>query len=71
MTNRYRGEVSLTLGDRSYPLRLSLQALAEIEAAALEAALARYDGSMSEAARRLGIGRTTLYRKTRGEEEPA
>lgn len=41
--------------------------LAEIEAAALEAALARYGGSMSEAARRLGIGRSTLYRKTRGE----
>ncbi|MEM7269470.1 MAG: helix-turn-helix domain-containing protein, partial [Pseudomonadota bacterium] len=41
--------------------------LAEIEAAALDFALERYDGQMSEAARRLGIGRSTLYRKTQGE----
>ncbi len=33
MTNRYRGEVSLTLGAERFALRLSLQALAEIEAA--------------------------------------
>ncbi len=26
-------------------------------------AIARYDGHMSEVARRLGIGRSTLYRK--------
>lgn len=42
--------------------------LAEIEADALEYALQRYDGQMSEAARRLGIGRSTLYRKTQGDE---
>lgn len=43
-----------------------IRSLAEIEADALDAALARYGGSMSEAARRLGIGRSTLYRKTKG-----
>lgn len=41
-----------------------IRPLAEIEADALEFALRRYDGQMSEAARRLGIGRSTLYRKT-------
>ncbi|MCU0817893.1 MAG: gene transfer agent family protein [Beijerinckiaceae bacterium] len=33
MTNRHRGEVSLTLGTEHFALRLTLQALAEIEAA--------------------------------------
>lgn len=42
-----------------------IRPLAEIEGAAVEAALLRYGGSMSEAARRLEIGRSTLYRKTR------
>ena len=37
--------------------------LAEIEADAIRAALHQYKGHMSEAARRLGIGRSTLYRK--------
>lgn len=45
-----------------------IRPLAEIEIAAMQAALGRYEGSMSEAARRLGIGRSTLYRKTRDEE---
>lgn len=44
-----------------------IRPLAEIEADALEYALQRYDGQMSEAARRLGIGRSTLYRKTQGD----
>lgn len=33
ITNRHRGEVSLNLGAERFALRLSLQALAEIEAA--------------------------------------
>ncbi|WP_374763452.1 sigma-54-dependent transcriptional regulator [Yunchengibacter salinarum] len=37
--------------------------LADIEARAIRAALIRYEGRMSEAARRLDIGRSTLYRK--------
>ncbi|MEX2518541.1 MAG: sigma-54 dependent transcriptional regulator [Paracoccaceae bacterium] len=42
--------------------------LADIEAAAMEAALSRYEGSMSEAARRLEIGRSTLYRRVRTDD---
>ncbi len=37
--------------------------LAEIEKHVIESALKRYNGHMSEVARRLGIGRSTLYRK--------
>ena len=37
--------------------------LAEIEAAMIKLALERYDGRMSVVARKLGIGRSTLYRK--------
>lgn len=37
--------------------------LAEIEGTAIRLALRIYDGNLSEAARRLGIGRSTLYRK--------
>ncbi|WP_340109805.1 sigma-54 dependent transcriptional regulator [Pikeienuella sp. HZG-20] len=44
-----------------------IRPLAEIETAAVETALSRYGGSMTEAARRLEIGRSTLYRKTRDE----
>lgn len=33
MTNRHRGEVTLEIGGEMLPLRLTLQALAEIEAA--------------------------------------
>ena len=49
-----------------------IRPLAEIEADALIYALDRYDGQMSEAARRPGIGRSTLYRKTQeGTETPS
>ncbi|MBL4838686.1 MAG: sigma-54-dependent Fis family transcriptional regulator [Kordiimonadaceae bacterium] len=37
--------------------------LAEMEKVIIAAALHRYDGKMAEVARRLGIGRSTLYRK--------
>jgi DNA-binding NtrC family response regulator len=40
-----------------------LRPLADIEADIIRLALERYDGHMSEVARRLGIGRSTLYRK--------
>jgi DNA-binding NtrC family response regulator len=40
-----------------------VRALDEIEAEVIRFAIARYRGQMSEVARRLHIGRSTLYRK--------
>jgi DNA-binding NtrC family response regulator len=40
-----------------------IRPLDDIEAEIIEKALAHYNGHMSEVARRLGIGRSTLYRK--------
>jgi DNA-binding NtrC family response regulator len=40
-----------------------LRPLAEIEADIIRLAIGHYRGRMSEVARRLGIGRSTLYRK--------
>jgi DNA-binding NtrC family response regulator len=40
-----------------------MRKLEDIEAQAIRLAIARYDGHMSEVARRLAIGRSTLYRK--------
>jgi DNA-binding NtrC family response regulator len=47
--------------------------LVEMEADMIRLALGRYRGHMTEVAKRLGIGRSTLYRKMRefGLEEPA
>ncbi len=49
-----------------------IRRLEEIEADMIRLALHRYRGQMSEVARKLGIGRSTLYRKMRdlGLEEP-
>jgi len=40
-----------------------MRKLEDIESEIIRMAIARYDGHMSEVARRLGIGRSTLYRK--------
>ena len=42
-----------------------LRTMEEMEAEMLRVALERYEGRMSEIARRLGIGRSTLYRRVR------
>jgi len=42
-----------------------LRPLEEIEGQMIRLAIEKYDGHMSEVARRLGIGRSTLYRKVR------
>ena len=41
----------------------NVRPLDELEAEIIETAVRHYDGQMSEVARRLGIGRSTLYRK--------
>jgi DNA-binding NtrC family response regulator len=50
-----------------------MRKLEEIETDVIRMAISRYDGHMSEVARRLGIGRSTLYRKLKdlGLEEEA
>jgi DNA-binding NtrC family response regulator len=57
-----------------------MRKLEEIESEVIRMAIGRYDGRMSEVARRLGIGRSTLYRKLKelglergasADEEPA
>jgi DNA-binding NtrC family response regulator len=50
-----------------------MRKLEDIEAEIIRMAISRYDGHMSEIARRLGIGRSTLYRKLKdfGLEEHA
>jgi DNA-binding NtrC family response regulator len=40
-----------------------MRKLVELEAEIIRMAVGRYEGRMSEVARRLGIGRSTLYRK--------
>jgi DNA-binding NtrC family response regulator len=40
-----------------------IRQLAEIEADVIRLAIGHYRGRMTEVARRLGIGRSTLYRK--------
>ncbi len=42
-----------------------LRKLEDIEADLIRLAIEKYKGHMSEVARRLGIGRSTLYRKLR------
>ncbi|HMF21341.1 MAG TPA: helix-turn-helix domain-containing protein [Pseudolabrys sp.] len=43
-----------------------MRPLEDIEREAIRFAISRYQGQMSEVARRLGIGRSTLYRKLEG-----
>ena len=42
-----------------------LRKLEEVESEMIRMAIERYSGHMTEVARRLGIGRSTLYRKVR------
>jgi DNA-binding NtrC family response regulator len=42
-----------------------IRSLEDVEADMIRLAISRYDGHMSKVARKLGIGRSTLYRKVR------
>lgn len=42
-----------------------VEKIEEIEAKAIESAIAQYKGNLTEAAKALGIGRATLYRKVK------
>ena len=50
---------------RALDERGEMRALADVEGEMIRLAIERYNGQMSEVARRLGIGRSTLYRKLR------
>jgi len=56
---------AVTVGIPALTERGEVRSLDEVEADMIRLALGRYRGSMTEAARRLGIGRSTLYRKIR------
>ena len=49
--------------DRTQLLLYYVRKLEDVEAEAIRFALAHYRGQMSKMARKLGIGRSTLYRK--------
>jgi DNA-binding NtrC family response regulator len=53
------------MGIRAVSSTGDIRRLEEVEADMIRLAISRYDGHMSEIARKLGIGRSTLYRKVR------
>jgi len=68
--NAYNADMFAPALSASSPYALSatdlsghMRKLEEIESEIIRLAISRYDGHMSEVARRLGIGRSTLYRK--------
>ena len=58
-----RGELASSGGVTLFRADGNLRALEEIEADVIRLAIGHYRGRMTEVARRLGIGRSTLYRK--------
>jgi len=55
--------VSFPVGTTSTPEKV--QKMEDMEARAIEAAIYQYKGNLTEAAKALGIGRATLYRKVK------
>ncbi len=49
----------------AFPADNKVQKMEEIEASAIETAIMQYKGNLTEAAKALGIGRATLYRKVK------
>lgn len=52
-------------GPGSYTADNKIQKMDELEAHAIENAIVQYKGNLTEAAKALGIGRATLYRKVK------
>jgi len=52
-------------GPGSYSADSKIQKMDELEAHAIENAIVQYKGNLTEAAKALGIGRATLYRKVK------
>jgi transcriptional regulator of acetoin/glycerol metabolism len=52
-------------GPGSYTVDAKIQKMDELEAHAIENAIVQYKGNLTEAAKALGIGRATLYRKVK------
>jgi len=65
MTTLFSEGGGVSVGIPALTERGEVRSLEEVEADMIRLALGRYRGSMTEAARRLGIGRSTLYRKIR------
>jgi DNA-binding NtrC family response regulator len=70
LSNMLSGEIGLAhhhvqegVGVMLYTPDGNLRPLEEIEADVIRLAIGHYRGRMTEVARRLGIGRSTLYRK--------
>lgn len=64
------GESETAAPDAALPLIGTdghVRPLADVESETIRFAISRYGGNLSEAARRLGIGRSTLYRRLGGE----
>ena len=61
------GAQSLALADmiRAVDENGAMRTLADVEAEMIRLSIEKYHGQMSEVSRRLGIGRSTLYRKVR------
>lgn len=62
-SNQPRPRAASLYGLSATDLAGHMRKLEEMEAEIIRMAIARYEGHMSEVARRLGIGRSTLYRK--------
>ncbi|MGE0632090.1 MAG: helix-turn-helix domain-containing protein [Pseudobdellovibrionaceae bacterium] len=55
----------LTVGGAVTPISSKVSTMDEIESKAIETAIHQFKGNLTEAARALGIGRATLYRKVK------